>query len=84
MAELHSRLEEVDVQAGNSVNHLHTSVGSFRVIPVISYQSAHHITVLLFDMTIIVLLVGARAGKGDPLLPAIIVKVLIDELDTII
>jgi hypothetical protein len=84
MTELHGRLEEVDVKAGNSINHLHAIVGSFGGIPVIPYQAAYHIAILLLDMTTIVFLIGTRASKSDFLLSTIGIEAAVDKFATII
>jgi hypothetical protein len=53
-------------------------------VPVVSYQTAHHIPILLLHVTAIVLLVGTRPGKGNLLLAAIGVEALVNELAAVV
>jgi hypothetical protein len=53
-------------------------------VPVVSYQTAHHIPILLLHVTAIVLLVGTRPGKGNLLLATIGVETSVDELAAVV
>ena len=45
---------------------------------------AHHGPILLFDMRLVILLVGSRTGKGDLLGKAIAVEGLIDKFTAVV
>jgi len=77
--QLHHRLEEVHVEAVELIDAIQPGV-----VAVVAYQSPHHCPVLLLYMTTIILFVGARAGKCDPLPNAISIEVLVNELTTIV
>jgi hypothetical protein len=81
---LHGRLEEVDVQPNQIIYPPQTFKPCFRGIPIVPHQAAHHIAILLFDMTAIVLLIGTRPGEGDLLITTVVVEALIDELAAVV
>ena len=54
------------------------------IVAVITDYLPYHISVLLFDIAVIILLVGARASEGDMFPPAIDEKMLVNKFTTIV
>ena len=53
-------------------------------ISIIAHQTAHYIPILLLYIATVILLVGARPGKGEFLLMTIGVEALVDEFTAIV
>jgi hypothetical protein len=81
---LHSRLKEIDIQPNQIIYSPQTFKGGFRGIPVVSHKTTYYIPILLLNMTAIILLVGTRPGEGDPLITAILIEALVNELAAVV
>jgi hypothetical protein len=81
---LHSWLKEVNVQPNQIIDSPQALERSFRGIPVVSHQAAYHITILLLNVTAIILLVGTRPREGDLLITAIVVEAVVNELAAVV
>jgi hypothetical protein len=53
--------------------------GALAFVAAVADESPHHAPVLLLDVTVVVLAVGTGAGKGNLLVRAIPVEVMVDE-----
>ena len=82
--ELEDRLEKIDIQAQVGVNVLQQGVLFTAFHPVIADDMTHHGPILLLDMRLIILLVGARACEGDLLIQTIVIEQIVDEFTAII
>jgi len=79
----HGGLEH-NIQAYQATHLPQTLKGGFRDVSFITHKTAHNMPVLLFRMTAIIPLVGTRPSKGNLLLAAVSVEVLIDELAAVV
>jgi len=82
--QLHRGLEEVHIQPYIRIKSFQALIRRSGGVSIIAHQSAHHIPVLLLYVVAIVFLIGAGAGEGDVLPPAIIIKMLIDEFAAVV
>ena len=81
---LHGRLEEVHVLAQQAVDPLESLQGSLGGVAVITHEPPDYRPVLLLYMGVVVLLVGPRAREIDLVTLAIGVKVVVDELSSVV
>ena len=82
--EFENGLKEVDIQAQVLVDALQDSILRITVQSIIANGMAYHGPILLFDMGLIVFLVGTRTCEGDLLIQAIVIEQVIDEFGAII
>src|SRR5438067_2189775 len=81
---LHGGLEEVDVESEPAVNALQQAALLLAFVAGIADELAHDGPVLLFDIALVVLSVRTRAGELDPVLIAVLLHEMIDELASIV
>ena len=77
--EFENGLKEVDIQAQVLVDALQDSILRITVQSIIANGMAYHGPILLFDMGLIVFLVGTRTCEGDLLIQAKVIEQVNDE-----
>ena len=80
--QLHHRLEEVNIETQTVINYVQALQGSPGAVAIIAHHPPHHRPVLLLHIAAIVLLVGARTGKGNSFPLAVAIQALVDGSQT--
>ena len=78
--QFHNRLEEIEIQAQDLIQVLQLAQGLGRVVAIIAYRATDYRPILLFDVGLIVFLVGSTPSESDVLCLAVATEMIIDEL----
>lgn len=84
LAQLHARLEEVGVEPQELIELVEQLDLVGLIVAIIAHGGADDGVVLLLDEAVVVLAIGAAAGKADMFLFAIAAELVVDELPAVV